>query len=122
VLNAINNPTGVQVTITDSIGNTVTTANNNITVALFNPPVAATLGGTKTKAAVNGVATFTDLTLDKVATGFTLNAIASITGNPSDISVPFDITPGPVSAATSTISAAPTTITASNGPAPRRSP
>jgi hypothetical protein len=43
--------------------------------------------------AVNGVATFSDLSLDKTGTGYTLTASAS--GLAGDTSTPFAITPGP---------------------------
>ena len=102
---------GVQVTVQDSVGNTVN-ATNSITVALFDNPTGAILGGTKTRSAVAGVATFDDLTVNKVGT-YTM--IANATGLSNDVSASFDIVSGPVSASQSTVSAAPTTITASNG-------
>jgi len=85
---------GMKVWITDSIGNLVTTDNTHtVTMTLFSGP-SATLSGTKVKTAVAGVATFADLTLDKLGT-YTLNAVSNLPGNPTDISVPFDIIPGP---------------------------
>src|SRR5208337_71153 len=45
-----------------------------VTLALSGGAVGATLGGTVTVNAVNGVAAFTDLTIDKSGTGYTLTA------------------------------------------------
>ncbi|MGH6693370.1 MAG: beta strand repeat-containing protein, partial [Gammaproteobacteria bacterium] len=65
----------VQVTVQDVFGNTVTTANNSITVAIGNDPSGgATLSGTKTLSASGGVATFNDLRINLVGVGFTLTA------------------------------------------------
>lgn len=48
--------------------------NGNVTIAIGTNPGGATLGGTLTVAAVNGVATFSDLSLSAVGTGYTLAA------------------------------------------------
>ena len=45
---AMNTP-GVQVTVQDARGNTVTTANTSITVAIGTNPASGTLAGTKTE-------------------------------------------------------------------------
>src|SRR5439155_25756555 len=45
---------GVQVTVQDAQGNTVTTATTSITVAIGTNPASGTLAGTTTVAAVNG--------------------------------------------------------------------
>jgi hypothetical protein len=102
---------GVQVAVQDSVGNTVN-ATNSVTVALFDNPTGGILGGTKTRSATLGLATFNDLTVDKVGT-YTM--IANASGLTNEVSQAFDIVPGPVSASVSTVAAAPTTITASNG-------
>src|SRR5207253_97320 len=52
----------------------------------------STLGGTTTAAAVNGVASFSPLTLDKTGTGYALTATA--TGLNTATSSGFSITPG----------------------------
>jgi hypothetical protein len=71
----------VAVAVQDALGNTVPTATDNITVAIGSNPGGATLGGTPTKAAASGIALFTNLTLDKIGTGYTLTATAgSLTG------------------------------------------
>lgn len=77
----------------DASGNVVVTYSGNITVALGTNPGSGTLSGTKTAAAVNGVATFADLSVDKVGTGYTLTAAASsLTGATS---AAFNIASGP---------------------------
>lgn len=81
----------VQVTLQDAAGNT-TTATSQVTIALGSNPGSATLSGTTTVNAVAGIATFTNLSLNKVATGYTL--IASSTGVTSATSNPFNITAG----------------------------
>ena len=48
-----------------------------MTVALANNPGGATLGGTLTATASNGVATFSGLTLNKAASGYTLDVSGS---------------------------------------------
>jgi hypothetical protein len=67
----------LQVTVRDASGNTVTTATTSITVALLGNAAGAILGGTTTVSAVAGVATFSNLTLDKPGQGFTLQATAT---------------------------------------------
>src|SRR5207253_2380065 len=57
-----------------------------------NNPGGATLSGTTPVAAVSGVATFFDLSLNKTGTGYTLTASAS--GFAPVTSAAFDITPG----------------------------
>lgn len=67
----------------------ITDTNIPITLALGNNPTSSPLVGTLTVAATQGVATFTDLSLDLVGTGYTLTATAS--GVASATSAPFDI-------------------------------
>src|SRR5207237_569577 len=55
----------VQITALDPAGNPVPSFTGSVTVALGNNPGGSTLGGTTTVAAVGGVVTFSDLTLDK---------------------------------------------------------
>jgi streptogramin lyase len=63
---------GLQASIEDSYGNVVTSASNTLSVALANNPTGATLGGTLAAAAVDGVATFSGLSLTAAAPGYTL--------------------------------------------------
>ena len=53
-------------TVQDVNGNTVTTATNSITMAIGTNPGGGVLSGTNPVAAVAGVATFTNLSIDKV--------------------------------------------------------
>ncbi|MEW6026143.1 MAG: hypothetical protein AB1599_02460 [Planctomycetota bacterium] len=73
----------VTVAVRDAYNNTVTTATNNIIIAGSG---GLTLGGTTTRAAVSGVATFTGLTAGGAdGSGYTLNASASgLTGATSN--------------------------------------
>lgn len=70
-------------------GQTGTSFTGNVTVALASNPTGATLGGTKTVAAIAGLATFSDLTLDRSGKGFTLAATAN--GLKTTVSSKFDI-------------------------------
>lgn len=69
------NPTGppISVETVDASGNLVRSS-APITMALGKNPGGATLGGTTTENAVNGVATFSNLTLNKPGNGYTLVA------------------------------------------------
>jgi len=67
----------IQVAVQDNIGQTIPGATTSISLSLSDNPGGATLGGTLTANAVQGVATFADLTLDKVASGYTLRATAA---------------------------------------------
>jgi VCBS repeat-containing protein len=82
----------VKVAIQDAAGNTVTSATDAITIAIGNNPAGGTLSGTKTVGAVNGVATFAGLSIDKSGNGYTLTAAA--TGLTGVTSPSFDIVPG----------------------------
>src|SRR5947199_88168 len=81
----------VKVRAEDAHGNQVASFTGNVTVALANNPGGSTLG-TTTVAAVNGVATFGDLTVSQTGTGYWLTA--SATGLARAASSAFDVTPG----------------------------
>lgn len=87
-------PLGPQpaVTIKDQDGNTLTTYNGAVTLALGANPGGGTLAGTLTVNAVNGVASFTNLSINKAGVGYTLVASAA---SLQAISGPFSITAGP---------------------------
>ena len=71
----------VQVAVEDANGNVVTSDTSNVTLASAANPGGGTLGGTLTVAAVNGVATFSNLSINKTGTGYTLTATdGSLTG------------------------------------------
>jgi hypothetical protein len=84
------NPIGAPVTvnIVNSKGNVVSSSSAPVTIALGNNPSGATLGGTTTEDAVNGVATFSDLKLNQPGNGYTLVAsspsLTDATSNPFD--------------------------------------
>jgi hypothetical protein len=86
----------VQVTAFDSTGSVVTSFTGNVTVAIGHDggsPGPAHLTGDRVVAAVNGVATFANLRIDQIGTGYTLTAAAStLAGDTSDA---FDITATP---------------------------
>ncbi|QSQ20953.1 hypothetical protein JY651_37900 [Pyxidicoccus parkwayensis] len=63
----------VQVELLDTYGNRAAST-ATVDVALADNPGNATLGGTHSVAAVDGLATFANLTLDKAAQGYTLRA------------------------------------------------
>lgn len=82
----------VAVAVQDAQGTVVPTFNGNVTISIGTNPGNATLSGTTTVAAVAGVATFADLSVDKAATGYTLQAASSgLTGATSTV---FNVAPG----------------------------
>jgi hypothetical protein len=98
------NPT---VTIQDAFGNTVTGSSASISMAFgTNPGGGGTLSGTNPVSASGGVATFSNLWINRAATGYTL--VASSSGLTSATSNTFNITPAAVSASVSTVVASPT--------------
>ncbi len=78
------------VAIQDASGNTMTSATNAVTVALRANPVGGTLSGTTTVVAVNGVATFSNLSVDKCGASYSVTATAS--GLAGATSTAFDVT------------------------------
>ncbi len=64
----------LQVAIQGALGNLVAGATNAVTVAIGTNPGGGTLSGTTKVNAVAGVASFTDLTIDQMGTGYTLVA------------------------------------------------
>jgi streptogramin lyase len=81
----VNKTFGLQAAIEDQYGNIVTSASNSVTVAFGNNPGGATLGGSLTATAVNGIVTFSNLTLNKKGKGYTLQlssvGLAGVTSN-----------------------------------------
>src|SRR2546429_629091 len=99
----------------DAHGNKVARFTGNVTVALGNNPGGATLSGTTTVVAVDGDATFYDLSLDKTGTGYTL--AASVSGGALvATSAAFDVAPGAATQLEFTVE--PTTATAGTALAP----
>lgn len=83
----------VRVALQDETGATVAGATNAVTISLEANPGDATLSGDLTVNAVNGVATFSDLSLNRPAAGYRLRA-ASGSLTPA-VSATFTITSGP---------------------------
>jgi hypothetical protein len=86
---------GFTVTAEDSSGNLLTSFNGTVTVALESNPGGATLEGTLSVTAQNGVATFSDLTLNKAGTGYTL--LVSGTGLAGATTAAINVTPAAAS-------------------------
>jgi dUTPase len=74
----------------DTYGNVNTSFSGSVTVALSGGTAGATLGGTLTVPASSGTAYFSDLTIDKFGTGYTL--VASTTGLTNGTSAAFNAT------------------------------
>jgi hypothetical protein len=88
----------VQVAIQDGQGITITTASSPISIDLsWDDPdagAARTPLGTLTQFPVNGVATFSDLTVDLVGSGYVLVATADLPSLTTVTSKPFSVVPG----------------------------
>lgn len=76
------------VSIQDQFGNTTRTT-STVTISLGKNPGNATLSGTLMATTINGTAIFTNLVLDKPATGYTLTATSN--GLNAAVSTPFNI-------------------------------
>jgi hypothetical protein len=87
----------VTVAVVDADGNTVPDSNAPVTLAIASGPAGAVLGGTTTVNAVNGVATFNDLTVNVPGT-YTLMAtggtLAPDTSNPFTAAPAAETAPG----------------------------
>ena len=82
----------VQVEIRNASGQLITTARDAVTIAFANNAGGGTLSGTKTVNAINGIASFTGVWINKSATGYTLSASSgTLTAATSPA---FNITPG----------------------------
>src|SRR5687768_3272331 len=79
----------LKVAVQDADGNILTSATNIITLSIGTNPTQARLLGNATVAAIDGVATFSDLSIDKVGLSFTLTAsspnLTSATTNPFSV-------------------------------------
>ena len=79
---------GMQVSILDAFDN-LTASTASVTVALAANPANGTLQGELTESAVNGVATFDALRIERAGTGYTLHAtsgdLTAVTSNTFDI-------------------------------------
>ena len=69
------------VRVLDANNNLVANSGASIQIALQNNPGSGTLAGSLTLAAIGGIATFSDLSIDKIGTGYTLRATSgALTG------------------------------------------
>src|SRR5690242_16617485 len=95
----------MQVEVRDALNNRVTTATNQVSLAILNNAgPGGTLSGTVTNVSpVSGIASFSNASIDKAGTGYTLSATS--TGLTAATSSAFNITAGAVSAAQSTVAA-----------------
>jgi prepilin-type N-terminal cleavage/methylation domain-containing protein len=82
----------VTVAVQDAVGNTVTTSTATVTLTISTNPGVSTLSGTVSATVVNGIATFADLSLNKVGTGYKLTAAS--TGLTAAVSTAFNVTVG----------------------------
>ncbi|MBI3930029.1 MAG: YncE family protein [Armatimonadetes bacterium] len=82
----------VTVVVKGENGVVVPTATNPVTLVLMDNEEGATLGGTTTVNAVNGVATFSDLSVSLAGDYFLMASSGSLTAANSD---PFDVLPPP---------------------------
>ncbi len=92
-----------------------TAYNGDITIAFGTDPSggAATLSGTLTRTAVNGVATFDDLSVDVTGTGYTLRATSEPLA--ASVSNAFDVAASSVDPDLSLVVANPTSISSVDG-------
>jgi hypothetical protein len=102
------------VAIEDAAGNIVTTSSASVTLALGSNPNGATLSGTTTVAAVNGVAQFSDLSINRSGAAYLF--VASSAGLTGASSGTFNVNPG--AAAKLIFSTQPTSATAGAAIAP----
>ena len=103
----------VRVTIQDALGQTASGATNAVTLALGSNPGGGTLSGTTTVNAVNGVATFANLSINNAGTGYTLAASAA--GLTGAASTAFNVLTG--AATTLAASTSPSATTVAGGTA-----
>jgi hypothetical protein len=86
----------ITVLVEDSLGNVVATDSSSVTVAIGTNTAGGTLSGTKTVTAVNGVATFSGLSINQFGTGYTLVASDTTgTGTLTSTSAAFNVSPPP---------------------------
>jgi len=92
---AAGTPFSMTVTVENSQGAVQAGFNGSVTIALANNPSDSTLNGNLTIKASGGVATFSGLTLDTAANGYTIDATS--TGLTSVMTNAFDVTPAAAS-------------------------
>jgi hypothetical protein len=85
----------IEVALQDADGATVRGATSAVTLVLASGPAAAELAGTLTVNAVDGVARFSDLRINKAGSGYSLRATSGSLG--AATSVTFDVVPAAAS-------------------------
>jgi len=85
----------VRVSVLDDAGNVASGFTGAVWIVIAANPSGGTLSGTQRAVAVNGIATFPNLSIDKAGSGYRLRiSAASLAGRPRGVtSDPFDITP-----------------------------
>lgn len=68
----------IKVALKDDLGEIVSTATNQVTIAIDNNPSGGVLSGTTARNAVAGIATFNDLKIDAPGVGYTLVASVNV--------------------------------------------
>jgi subtilase family serine protease len=89
----LNTAFGLTVGAEDTTGTVDTSFNGTVTISLASNPGGSTLSGTLTATAVNGFATFSNLKLNQIGSGYTLHATA--TGLTAVTSGSFNVVAGP---------------------------
>jgi streptogramin lyase len=105
-------PFGLTVEAENSSGNVISSFDGTVTVALASNPGGATLGGTLSVAASDGVATFSNLSLTKAASGYTLDVSASGLGGATTTAI--TVTPA-AATQVAIIEEPPASVTAGSG-------
>ena len=103
-----NYPFGAALDLEDQYGNLETGSDDFVSIVLDNNPTGASLGGDTTANLVDGVASFTDLSISAVGNGYTLQGTATTgttsAGITSAASDPIDVTPTPAVSLAITVS------------------
>ena len=105
----------LRVAARDRLGNTATGFTGTMTIAIGTNPGGGALSGTTSVAAVAGIATFSNLSIDRAGSGYTLTATAA--GVTSALSAPFDVSPGVATHLVFTVQPSATTVGLSITPA-----
>ena len=79
---------GLSVAVEDAQGNVVTGFSGNVTATLASNPGGSVLGGTTTVAVSNGVATFSNLVLNRIGSGYALQLSSSGFSSQTTSSIP----------------------------------
>jgi len=78
----------VQVALKDVNGTVVVNSTATVSLSLYSDPGDTSLGGTTTVNAVNGIATFADLTVGVIGTGYSLQAHTGLWPRASTLRTP----------------------------------